>query len=426
MTNEKTHYRDGAVVLYKRGRSSKWQARLKIGSGQKGWKRIATGESDVEKASEIACHQYDEVKFRIKYNYSPESKRFSHCAEFAKKEMELAVKTGKWKSIFSHYIGAINNYLVPFFGNKFIDSIDYNSLVDFNQFRIEKLNRNPARSTINTHNAALMRIFTVALKNNWIKPSFIPKLTNDGNTPPARQVRPYFEDEEYAKLKLFMKEWKKNGRKEVTRQIRTLLYDYVIVLACTGMRPGTEADFLKWNNISIFTEPKNGKEHVKFIVTGKTGTRELIGDEEVKFALNRIISRHPVFEFLDQSKPFEADAYVFSLPCTGRIPNDFGRAFKKCLQDSNLLYSSDEKERTLYSLRHTYATRKLIHNEVSVYELAIQMGTSVAMIEKHYGHVKASQLASKFNAGKSDGNLKVGMDARQTVNFLKNIKRKGV
>lgn len=66
MANEKTHYRDGAVVLYKRGRSSKWQARLKIWSGPRGWKRIATGESDAEKASELACHQHDEVKFRNK------------------------------------------------------------------------------------------------------------------------------------------------------------------------------------------------------------------------------------------------------------------------------------------------------------------------------------------------------------------------
>ncbi len=44
-----------------------------------------------------------------------------------------------------------------------------------------------------------------------------------------------------------------------------------------------------------------------------------------------------------------------------------------------------------YSLRHTYATFALLYGRVSVYTLAVNMGTSVDMIEKHYGHVKPLQ-----------------------------------
>src|SRR3546814_17906185 len=42
--------------------------------------------------------------------------------------------------------------------------------------------------------------------------------------------------------------------------------------------------------------------------------------------------------------------------------------------------------RTTYCFRHTYATLRLSAG-VDVYILAQQMGTSVKMIEQHYGHV---------------------------------------
>jgi integrase len=41
-----------------------------------------------------------------------------------------------------------------------------------------------------------------------------------------------------------------------------------------------------------------------------------------------------------------------------------------------------------YSLRHTFAT-EAIANGISPYELAEVMGTSVAMIDRHYGHLRA-------------------------------------
>jgi integrase len=423
MENQKTHYRDGAVVLYKRGRSQKWQARFKIGSGAKGWKRIATGEHDCELAANVACEKYDEFRYRVKFNLSPDSRKFSQCAELAIRQMEFETEAGMGKKIYGHYISALNNYLTPFFKNKNIDTIDYNILVQFNEFRVGKLGRNPARSTINTHNAALSRVFHVALKNNWIREGSIPSIPNDGKTP-AKKVRPYFNDDEYHKLIEFLKGWRNTGRKEITKQIRTLLYDYVILLANTGMRTGTEADYLKWNDITDFTDPKTGVEYLKFVVSGKTGQRELVADNIVKNALNRIIRRHPIFEVYDSKQPFAVNAYVFSLPCNGQLPKDLGRAFKKCLQECNLLYASDGTPRTLYSIRHSYATKMLIHGDIKIYDLALQMGTSVAMIEKHYGHVRASQLASKLNLSDKSDAIKVGrMDREQTVNLLKSISK---
>ena len=45
------------------------------------------------------------------------------------------------------------------------------------------------------------------------------------------------------------------------------------------------------------------------------------------------------------------------------------------------------RERTIYSLRHTYATFRL-ENGTNIYWLKQNMGTSVQMIERHYGQTK--------------------------------------
>ena len=52
-----------------------------------------------------------------------------------------------------------------------------------------------------------------------------------------------------------------------------------------------------------------------------------------------------------------------------------------------MLKDSIGRERTIYSLRHTYATFRL-ENGTNVYWLKQNMGTSVQMIERHYGQTK--------------------------------------
>ena len=62
--------------------------------------------------------------------------------------------------------------------------------------------------------------------------------------------------------------------------------------------------------------------------------------------------------------------------------------------------------RTLYSLRHTYATMRI--NEVPIYQLAVNMGTSVEMIEDYYSHAKVrdKEFASSMTKGNQKGSAK--------------------
>ena len=72
------HFREGNVVLYTRERSKRYQARIKLANNK--WKRISTGESDLEKASQIACEKYDEIKFKVKNKIALDTRRFKDVA----------------------------------------------------------------------------------------------------------------------------------------------------------------------------------------------------------------------------------------------------------------------------------------------------------------------------------------------------------
>ena len=58
----------------------------------------------------------------------------------------------------------------------------------------------------------------------------------------------------------------------------------------------------------------------------------------------------------------------------------------------------------LRDLRHTYATFKIIRENMNLKYLSEQMGTSVAMIDKHYGHVEVSEIGGEI-AKKSVGKM---------------------
>jgi len=79
---------------------------------------------------------------------------------------------------------------------------------------------------------------------------------------------------------------------------------------------------------------------------------------------------------------------------------DVSVSFKNFLKEIGKLENERGKVRTLYSLRHTYATLRL-EAGVEVYNLAKNMGTSVQQIEWHYGHVNTKKIVGDLTKGGS-------------------------
>lgn len=63
-----------------------------------------------------------------------------------------------------------------------------------------------------------------------------------------------------------------------------------------------------------------------------------------------------------------------------------------------LLYDRDGDRRSIYSLRHTYATMRLEKGDVSIYDLSLNMGCKVKKIENHYSHVVTENVEKRFRS----------------------------
>ena len=82
------------------------------------------------------------------------------------------------------------------------------------------------------------------------------------------------------------------------------------------------------------------------------------------------------------------------------------------------------KRRVLYSLRHTYATIALQIDKVEIHTLALQMGTSVGMIEQHYSHLDAVKAVNQLRGEQSRQLIEAtgAIDKRYEWNEIKNKK----
>jgi integrase len=394
------HARNGEVVLYKRGDSTRWQARFKLKDLK--WRRLATKHTNIQYAAETACEAYDRARFFFAENIPIVSKRFDVIARVTVDELQAQVTAGHGKVVYNDYVTTIKKYLIPFFGSYNLNTIGYEELKRFDTWRRKEMGRQPVLSTITTHNSAMNRVYHTAVERGWIAQTQVPKLKNTGIKGVAREA---FSLSEYKSLTSYMPHWIDGGHTAKTAQMRRLLRDYVLILANTGIRHGTEALGLCWRDIEWIT--KNGERYLQLTVNGKTGKRLPIANHNTQDYLRRIQERrsniaHLSFDNLLKKKLNEP---VFLLE-DGTATKSLAGTFRNLMRDSGLDKDRMVKEkRTLYSLRHTYAHFALLTDKMDVYTLARQMGTSVKMIEQHYGHLNPAMKADVI-AGKRMGATK--------------------
>ena len=136
-------------------------------------------------------------------------------------------------------------------------------------------------------------------------------------------------------------------------------------------------------------------------VTGKTGRRDIICRSGTINYLKRIHERaedlnHMSFEQLLKER---VDLPVFRLP-DGTVSKNIHQTFRSFMKESELIKCPRTgQKRTLQSFRHTYATFALLNDGMDIHTLAIQMGTSIAMIERHYSHL-TPRLRKEMLTGK--------------------------
>jgi integrase len=372
---------DGEVRVYRRERSKRWQAAFVIDGHTI---RISTGKRDLSEAKEYARETFLEYKFRHKNDLPVVTKKFSDVAKLTIVDMRKQLDAGLGRKVFADYIVCIERYLIPFFGAQYVTSIDYEKIQDFYEWRRAKMGREPKASTLNTHNSAMNRVFEEAVARGFIAHKSVPLMVNRGE---KSERRPDFTREEYATLIRKMPSWINLGKAGKPTDMRHLMRDYVLIMANTGMRHGTEALNLKWKHVTLFEE--KDLQYLEMSVSGKTGRRDIICRSGTINYLKRIHERsndikHIPFEDLLKQR---VDLPVFRLP-DGTVSKNIHQTFRKFITDAGLITCPrTNQNRTLYSLRHTYATFALLNDGMDIHALAIQMGTSIGMIERHYSHL---------------------------------------
>jgi len=380
---------DGLLTLYKRPNSHQWQCRFKLSTGS--WHSASTGSDQLAEATTQAIAVYEIVKVKLASNLAIKTRTFR---QLATQELALAarvVQANPNKRTHVDYIHIYTKYLVPFFGNYQINDITQELVDDYVAWRISRMGKNPKTYTQRRHAGLYKRVIERARDQGLIhRHRTIPLLEVNAD---RAEIRPAFNQQEVDYLLEYMRDWERFGRNQRSNHMRRLCRVYVEFLLGTGIRQGTESMPIRWRSLQWHWIGE--KRYLRVWVSGKTGPRYLIARDFVIEALDRLIAWQALpFKNLEAVIEAKLDRKVFVFP-EGDAPHSLDDVFERLMIESNLLKDATGKNRTLYSLRHTYATFALAEG-IDIHTLARQMGTSTLMIEKHYSKLTPMMAAAKL------------------------------
>ncbi len=245
-----------------------------------------------------------------------------------------------------------------------------------------------------------------AVMNYAIKKRYVPTSQRFDERPKLKTMRrDEFTLEEYRHLHTVGRSWVKAAIRPSSTWYRTVAYNFILIMCNTGMRP-SEAKNLRWRDMTTGTD-REGRELVVLFVQGKGKSRKLVAPKSVGEYFGRI--REATRQYRrDAAKEGETIPEIVFRPedrvfttVTGEPAKSLYKAMiEDLLTKAKLREGASGVPRSTYCFRHTYATFRLAEG-VDVYFLAEQMGTSVKMIEEHYGHVNTVKHADLLLQGMS-------------------------
>lgn len=417
---------DKASPLSKKHRTPVWHMRVKTG-GDPAYFEKSTKKTDFAEAQAFARDEYFTLRHAVKNGIPIREHTFE---EYWKQWYERNVLLGVWTdSRQKWHKSYAERYFFKYFRDENgksmkLSSINHTKANKYWAWRITYwtsqegsalLNSNPRRRSSKTRSSknakstpsaktlqmeatALNQIFRSAHEDERCSKliKFKPPQSRG-----AISRRPHFDEkdfemlcnnlQDYAEYRgLFVGDtansWHQLHRKQ--------LYHFVLFLANTGLRVG-EARQLTWSDIK-FDQAVPGSD---------AKIAEIRVSRYTKTGLSRNVQAQPtaneVLKAWREISPYIEDQHPVwfgqSPIATGRSPQkfgDFNKSFQQFLKSvkvetgyRSLLTNADGERRTLYSLRHTYATMRL-QAHVRISDLAINMGCKIQQIENHYSHVE--------------------------------------
>ncbi len=392
LSNETIVVSPNAIRLVRRADTQRWQVHYKVDALGL-WIRRATGTDDVEKAKKKAMELWGKAATLAEAGYPVVSKKFKAVAELVLRDLQEKVAFDRSKRGSNNdYISAINLYLIPFFANYNIDRINQSVFTLFCEWRRQKVGKELSYSAQANHNAALSMVMDYAIERGYMTSMQKPVLKNTGE---HGLRRPDFSDAEINAIGAFMSGWVERTKNSRSKMLREVLSQYVPFAAVTGMRPGTEMDYLEWRHIEMLpAKSENGEigliAHVhkgKTIRKNKWAAARL--PRECWPVLSKLCEMAPEFQGMTVFDVLKSKSKLLVFRTReGTQPNQLTKQFKQLLTEMDILKCGiTGQERTLYSLRH-YAITQLIKRGFTAEQIQQQVRTSAAMISKFYNHVQ--------------------------------------
>lgn len=352
------------------------------------YKTISLKTSDIHQARDRAYDHDADIRFRIKHEVPIFNKSFS---DVAKEYVEAQEQRAKMEEITSDRVQKVKSILKsqlnPYVGNTQISLIGQDRWINYPAWR-RAHGKGTVRDQVSDATIQLEMSIFGAIMGYAIKKRYIPASQRFEGKPNFKTMRrDEFSLEEYRALHTRGRTWVKKATKKSDIWYRTITYNFVLIMCNTGMRP-PEARNLRWRDISE-SKDKDGRELVILSVRGKNKARHLVAPPSVGEYLERVRAI---------SKATNPDDPVFTSYKGEYTKSLYKALIKDLLEETNLRDGPSGIPRSTYSFRHTYATFRLSEG-VDIYFLAQQMGTSVKMIEEHYGHVNTIKHADRVLHG---------------------------
>lgn len=374
---------DGRIILFLRSeaKNPKYYVRLKI-PNSKGYKTVSTKTNNLIDSQRISLDLYDELYHQIQVGGTLQSKTYKDVFDEWSTHRKNSYQY-KPNDRTSEYVAV---YSLDYFGSMKINKIqskDFHEYWDWRKLNFKR--KKPSDDTLNRERTSIMGLFKFSYQRGYVTELIsIPKLKTKGIN-----KRPTFNMGEWKTITTMMRKWVEEGRPLGRWRERFILQQYVLLMSNSGVRVG-EMRNLKWEDVSS-VDTDEGKQIV-LRVSGKVGMRDVVLNPNCEVYLRRLYDLRK--DELKGKRPTQFE-YVFLSRKTMKPYTSFKTSFNGMLEYCGIPIGKNGMNRTIYSLRHFYGTERLKGN-ISPYILAKQMGTSVEMIEKHYGHILTKDIIASI------------------------------
>ncbi len=369
---------DGRVNLYLRGKSTVWQCSTYLEGKNH---RSSTREESFTLAKEFAEKWFLDLKHRQIRGERVSDKTFAQAADRFIREYEVLTGGTRNKDHVRGQFSRIRTHLLPFFGKLALSDVTSGAVQDYRVYRMseDRKYKPPSASTMHKEIVTLRMVLKTAIRQGWLPA--LPDLSVPYRSSTKVAHRAWFSPDEYKLLYTATRANVKAAEGRPWRFSAEQLHDLILFMANTGVRPD-EVRRIQYRDVTITDDDTVADPILEIVVRGKRGVGYCKSMPGAVMPFKRLLARN-------DPKPSDL-----------LFPHDHKKAFNRLLEENDLKFDREGNRRTMYSLRHSYISFRLLEG-ADIYQIAKNCRTSVEMIEKHYAvHLKNVIDASAINVRK--------------------------